>query len=390
MIENQYQKMSDLELTNKRVLIREDFNVPMQSGKITDDTRIRRALPTIQQALEKNAAVILLSHFGRPKEGQWDEALSLEPVAGRLAELLQKPIRFEKEWVDGFSVAPGDIVLCENVRFLPGEKACDETLSKKIAALGDVFVMDAFAAAHRAHASTVGIAKYAKIVCAGPLLDAELCALSKALTRPEKPVVAIVGGAKVSTKIDVLQTLLDKVDVLIVGGGIANTCLAASGVNVGNSLCEPDYLDVAKKLMQAAKEKNVAMPLPVDVAVACQFEANEKAVIKKVGDVGDGEMILDVGPKTAASYADIILQAKTIVWNGPVGVFEFDNFSEGTKALAQALAKSDAYSIAGGGDTLAAIAKFGVEKQISYISTGGGAFLEWMEGKMLPGVAVLT
>lgn len=385
----QYQKMTDLDLANKRVVIREDFNVPMNNGKITDDTRIRRALPTIEQALAKNAAVILLSHFGRPKEGAWEDSFSLAPIAGRLAELLQKPVRFEKEWIDGFSVKPGEVVLCENVRFLPGEKSCDESLAKKIAALGDVFVMDAFAAAHRAHASTEGAAKFASIACAGPLLNAELEALSKALSHPKKPVVAIVGGSKVSTKIDVLETLLDKVDVLIVGGGIANTCLAAAGYPIGKSLYEPDYLEVASRLMQQAKEKNVAMPLPVDVAVGKQFDASEKAVVKNLDDVATDDMILDVGTKTADSYADMMNKAQTIIWNGPVGVFEFDAFANGTKCLAKAIAQSDAYSVAGGGDTLAAIAQFGIEKEVSYISTGGGAFLEWLEGKSLPGVAVL-
>lgn len=384
-----YKKMIDIDLAGKRVLIREDFNVPLQSGEITDDTRIRRALPTIEKALSKNAAVILVSHFGRPTEGQVDAEFSLAPVADRLSELLQKPVRFEKNWIDGLSISPGELVLCENVRFLVGEKACDTTLSQKMAALADVFVMDAFATCHRAHASTAGIAKFIKTACAGPLLDAELTALSKALKHPEKPVLAVVGGSKVSTKIDVLQTLLDTVDVLIVGGGIANTCLAADGINVGKSLYEPDYIETAKALMQSAKAKGVIMPLPVDVAVGKQFDKTESAVIKNVGALSDDDMILDVGSQTAASYNDIMQDAKTIVWNGPVGVFEFSNFSKGTESLAKAIAKSQGFSIAGGGDTLAAIKQFKVSDHIDYISTGGGAFLEWMEGKVLPGVAAL-
>lgn len=384
-----YLKLSDIALANRRVLIREDFNVPMKNGVIADDTRLRAALPTIQYALNQNAAVILLSHLGRPKEGHFDAELSLKPVAEKLSALLNHPIKFIVDWINGFDIKPGDIVLCENVRFLSGEKACDETLSKKMAALCDVFVMDAFATAHRAESSTTGVAHYAKVACAGLLLDAELTALSKALTHPEKPVVAIVGGSKVSTKMDVLESLLDKVNTLIVGGGIANTFLAASGFAIGNSLVEKDWITPAKKLLQKAAEKNVSIPLPVDVVVATTFSADAKSEIKNVVDVKSDEMILDVGPKTAATYAAMMQNAKTIVWNGPVGVFEFPAFSLGTKTLADAIANSTAFSVAGGGDTLSAIAQFGMENKISYLSTGGGAFLEWMEGKVLPAVAAL-
>jgi len=343
-----YLKLSDVTLANLRVLIREDFNVPMKNGVIADDTRLRAALPTIQYALKQNAAVILLSHLGRPKEGHFDAELSLKPVAEKLSALLNTPVKFMADWINGFDIKLGEIVLCENVRFLIGEKACDETLSKKMAALSDVFVMDAFATAHRAESSTTGVAHYAKVACAGLLLDAELTALSKALTHPEKPVVAIVGGSKVSTKMDVLESLLDKVNTLIVGGGIANTFLAASGFSVGNSLVEKDWIEPAKKLLEKAAEKNVSIPLPVDVVVAKTFSADAKSEIKNVVDVKSDEMILDVGPKTAATYAAMMQHAKTIVWNGPVGVFEFPAFSHGTKTLATAIADSTAFSVAGG------------------------------------------
>ena len=391
-----YKKLNDVNLKNKRVLIREDFNVPMQNGAITDDARICAAIPTIQYALKQGAAVILISHLGRPQETishthtHTDTQFSLNPVAKRLSELLKKPVRFESHWINGIDIKPGDIVLCENVRFLQGEKACDDALSKKMAALCDVFVMDAFATAHRAEASTVGVARFAKQSCAGLLLDRELIALTKALTHPQKPVVAIVGGAKVSTKLTVLDALLDKVDTLIVGGGIANTLLAATGAPVGNSLIEKDWMDSAKVFLQKAKKKNVAVPLPVDVAVAKKFSADEKATIKSIYDVKSDDMILDVGPDTLAIYVNAIQQAKTIVWNGPIGVFEFPEFARGTKILAEAIADSNAFSIAGGGDTLSAISQFGVADKISYLSTGGGAFLEWMEGKTLPGVAALS
>jgi len=384
-----YLKLFDVKLKNQRVLIREDFNVPMKDGKIADDTRIRATIPTIEFALHAGAAVILMSHLGRPTENQFDAQLSLKLVAEKLSALLSRPVKFISDWIDGIEINSGEIVLCENVRFLSGEKACDENLSKKMAALCDVFVMDAFATAHRAESSTAGVAKFAKQSCAGLLLDAELTALSKALKNPKNPVVAIVGGSKVSTKMEVLEHLLDKVNVLIVGGGIANTFLAAQNNAVGNSLIEKDWIDAAKKLLEKAAKKNVLIPLPVDVAVAKNFSASSSAVIKSIHDVQSDEMILDVGPKTAASYADIMKSAKTIVWNGPVGVFEFPAFSAGTKALSYAIANSDAFSIAGGGDTLSAIAQFHVQDKISYLSTGGGAFLEFMEGKQLPGVEAL-
>lgn len=387
-----YTKLTDLTLTNQRVLIREDFNVPMKDGVITDDTRLRAAIPTIEYALQQNAAVILMSHLGRPTEGEFDSVLSLAPIANRLSALLthtHSSVRFIPDWINGITISPGEIVLCENVRFLTGEKKCDEVLSKKMAALCDVFVMDAFATAHRAEASTAGVARFSKKACAGLLLDAELIALSRALTQPKPPVVAIVGGSKVSTKMQVLENLLDKVNTLIVGGGIANTFLAATGVVVGNSLIEQDWIEPAKKLLEKAAQKHVLIPLPVDVTVAKQFSADADAIVKSIHDVEADDMILDVGPKTAEKYAAMMLNAKTIVWNGPVGVFEFPQFAKGTIALANAIANSDAFSIAGGGDTLSAIAQCGVAEQLSYLSTGGGAFLELMEGKLLPGVEAL-
>lgn len=384
-----YLKLSDCDLKNKRVVIREDFNVPMKDGVIIDDTRIRAAIPTIQYVLDHGASVILLSHLGRPTEKSTPSEFSLQPVATRLSELLTQPVRFLPEWINGFLINPGEVVLCENVRLLQGEKSCDDILSKKIANLGDVFVMDAFATAHRAESSTAGVAKFAKQKCAGLLLDAELTALSNALMHPKKPVVAIVGGSKVSTKMQVLENLLDKVNVLIVGGGIANTFLAAENNNVGKSLIEKDWIEAAKKLLDTARAKNILIPLPIDVAVGKNFSASEKAVIRSIDDVKSDEMILDVGPKTAATYENIMQDAKTIIWNGPVGVFEFPEFSTGTKVLADAIAKSNAFSIAGGGDTLSAISQFKIADSISYLSTGGGAFLEWMEGKKLPGVVAL-
>ncbi|MCX7120319.1 MAG: phosphoglycerate kinase [Gammaproteobacteria bacterium] len=393
-----YTKMSDLNLKNQRVLIREDFNVPMKDGVILDDTRIRAAIPTIQYALDHGAAVILMSHLGRPIENPpgdgvadplFQRGFSLQPISMRLSELLDNPVRFMADWINGFSINPGEIVLCENVRLLKGEKACDDQLSQKMADLCDIFVMDAFATAHRAESSTAGVARFAKKKCAGLLLDAELTALTNALTHPKKPVIAIVGGSKVSTKMQVLDSLLDKVDVLIVGGGIANTFLAAEGFSVGNSLIEKDWIIPAKKLLEKAANKKVLIPLPIDVAVAKSFSASEKAVIKLINDIDSDDMILDVGPKTAETYAEIMKNAKTIIWNGPVGVFEFPEFSAGTKALASAIADSSAFSIAGGGDTLSAIAQFNIAEKISYLSTGGGAFLEWMEGKALPGVEAL-
>lgn len=377
-------RMTDLDLAGKRVLIREDLNVPVKDGKVTSDARIRASLPTIRHALEAGARVMLMSHLGRPEEGVFDESASLKPVADHLGALLGRDVPLVRDWLDGVEVAEGDLVLCENVRFNKGEKKDDEALSQKMAALCDIFVMDAFGTAHRAQASTHGVAKFAPVACAGPLLAAELDALGKALESPAKPVVAIVGGAKVSTKLEVLESLADKVDQLIVGGGIANTFLAAAGKPVGKSLCEHDLIDAAKRI--AAK---VNIPLPVDVVVASEFSADAEAVTKSVDDVSEDDMILDVGPKTAHVFAALMKEARTIVWNGPVGVFEFEQFAGGTRELAEAIAESDAFSIAGGGDTLAAVDKFGITEQVSYISTGGGAFLEFLEGKTLPAVAIL-
>ena len=377
-------RMTDLDLAGKRVLIREDLNVPVKDGKVTSDARIRASLPTIRHALEAGARVMLMSHLGRPEEGVFDESASLKPVADHLGALLGRDVPLVRDWLDGVEVAEGDLVLCENVRFNKGEKKDDEALSQKMAGLCDIFVMDAFGTAHRAQASTHGVAKFAPVACAGPLLAAELDALGKALESPAKPVVAIVGGAKVSTKLEVLESLADRVDQLIVGGGIANTFLAAAGKPVGKSLCEHDLIDAAKRI--AAK---VNIPLPVDVVVASEFSADAEAVTKSVDDVSEDDMILDVGPKTAHVFAALMKEARTIVWNGPVGVFEFEQFAGGTRELAEAIAESDAFSIAGGGDTLAAVDKFGITEQVSYISTGGGAFLEFLEGKTLPAVAIL-
>ena len=378
--------MRELDLAGKRVLIREDLNVPLANGAVSSDVRIRAALPTIRAALDSGAAVMLMSHLGRPTEGQPDDAYSLAPVAARLGDLLERPVPLVSDWIDGVDVAPGQVVLLENVRFLAGEKASDEALSRKMAALCDVFVMDAFGTAHRAQASTYGVARYAPVACAGPLLSAELEALSRALDKPARPLVAIVGGSKVSTKLTVLDALAGIVDQLIVGGGIANTFIAAAGHPVGNSLHEPEMLDIASKL--AAGEK-AEIPLPVDVVVADEFAADAEAKVRKVSEVGDGELILDIGPETAKHFAAMLAEAGTIIWNGPLGVFEFDAFGEGTRAIAEAIAASPAFSVAGGGDTLAAIDKYGVADRVSYISTGGGAFLEFVEGKKLPAVAIL-
>ena len=380
-------RMSDLELSGKRVLIREDLNVPVDDGKVTSDARIRASLPTIRAAQEAGAAVMLMSHLGRPTEGQPDEAFSLQPVAGRLSELLGRDVRLISDWIDGVDVLPGDVVLLENVRFLDGEKACDEGLARKMASLCDVFVMDAFGTAHRAQASTYGVAEHAPVACAGPLLVAELEALGRALDNPPRPLVAIVGGSKVSTKLDVLDALAGIVDYLIVGGGIANTFIAAAGHAVGKSLHEADMLDTARGLA-AGGEGRAQIPVPGDVVVASEF-ADVEGVTKAVDAVSGDEMILDIGPETAARFSEIVAGAGTVIWNGPVGVFEFEHFGAGTKALAEAIAASDAFSVAGGGDTLAAIDKYGVADRISYISTGGGAFLEFVEGKKLPAVEVL-
>jgi phosphoglycerate kinase len=382
-------KMSDLDLRGKRVLIREDLNVPVADGKVTSDARIRAALPTVQMALQAGACVMLVSHLGRPKEGEYDAALSLAPVAERLTSLLGVKVPLVKDWIDGVDVAPGTAVLCENVRFLKGEKKDDEALSKKMAALCDIYVMDAFGTAHRAEASTHGVGKHAPIACAGPLLAGELEALGRALANPARPLVAIVAGSKVSTKLTVLESLTKVVDQLIVGGGIANTFIAAEGYKVGKSLYEADLVPEAKRLTQAAKARGGEIPLPTDVVVATAFDANAEADVRKVDAVGSDEMILDIGPDTAAAYAEILKKAGTIVWNGPVGVFEFDQFGEGTRVLAEAIAGSKAFSIAGGGDTLAALDKYGVADRISYVSTGGGAFLEFLEGKTLPAVEML-
>jgi len=382
-------RMADTDLRNKRVLIREDLNVPVQDGRVTSDARIRAALPTIRYALDQHAKVFILSHLGRPEEGKYDAAFSLQPVAARLSELLGKPVPVGKDWLDGIDCAPGSAVLCENVRFNKGEKKDDEALARRMAQLCDLFVMDAFGTAHRAEASTHGVARFAKIACAGPLLVGELEALERALQKPARPLVAIVGGSKVSSKLTVLESLLEKVDRLIVGGGIANTFLAATGAGVGKSLHEAEMLDVARRLMQKARARGTDIPLPTDVVVAKEFAATAHADVRSIHEVRADEMILDIGPDTADRFSALLQTAGTIIWNGPVGVFEFEQFGEGTRAIAQAIARSKAFSLAGGGDTLAAIEKYGVEDGISYISTGGGAFLEFVEGKTLPAVAVL-
>jgi phosphoglycerate kinase len=382
-------RMTDTDLRGKRVLIREDLNVPVQNGVVTSDARIRAAIPTIRYALDQHAKVFVLSHLGRPEEGVYDEQFSLAPVAVRLSELLGKPVPLRKDWLDGVDCPPGSAVLCENVRFNKGEKKDNEDLARKMAELCDVFVMDAFGTAHRAEASTHGVARFAKIACAGPLLVGELDALERALEEPARPLVAIVGGSKVSTKLTVLEALLERVDKLIVGGGIANTFLAATGMNVGKSLHEAEMLDVARKLLVQAKAKGTEIPLPTDVVVAREFAATAHADVRPVNAVKADEMILDIGPDTAEAFSKVLADAGTIVWNGPVGVFEFDQFGEGTRAIASAIARGKAFSLAGGGDTLAAIEKYGVEDGISYISTGGGAFLEFVEGKRLPAVAIL-
>jgi phosphoglycerate kinase len=381
-------RMTDLALKAKRVLIREDLNVPVKDGKVTSTARIEAALPTLKAALDAGARVLVMSHLGRPKEGKPDPAASLKPVAEKLGELLGRKVPLAANWLDGVDVKPGELVLCENVRFNVGEEADDDALSKRMAALCDVFVMDAFGTAHRAQASTNGVARHAAVACAGPLLVAELDALGKALENPKRPVAAIIGGSKVSTKIEVLQALSTQVDELILGGGIANTILAASGVNVGKSLHEKDMLDFSSKLLRGEFGK-ARIPLPTDVVVATSLDAGVKGRIKNVRDVAADEMILDIGPETAELYAKRLQSAGTIVWNGPLGVFENPEFAAGTRRVAGAIAASTAFSIAGGGDTLAAIEQFGIGDQISYISTGGGAFLEFLEGKKLPAVATL-
>ncbi|MDE2354713.1 MAG: phosphoglycerate kinase [Betaproteobacteria bacterium] len=384
-------RMQDLDLAGKRVLVRVDFNVPLKDGAISDDTRIRASLPGIRQALSAGARLMLMSHLGRPTEGTFDEANSLAPVARRLSELLGgQAVPLVRHWLEEeISVEPGQVVMFENVRFNPGEKKDDETLSRRMASLCDIFVMDAFGTAHRAEASTHGVARFAPVACAGPLLAAELDALGRALKEPARPLVAIVAGSKVSTKLTVLSTLSQKVDQLIVGGGIANTFLLAAGKKIGKSLAEPDLVEEARKIIDSARARGGNVPVPVDVVVAKTFSESAPATLKSVDDVADDDMILDIGPQTAAQLAKILKEAGTVVWNGPVGVFEFDQFGEGTKTLAMAIAGSKAFSIAGGGDTLAAVAKYGIADRISYISTGGGAFLEFLEGRELPAVRVL-
>ncbi len=383
-------KMTDLELAGKRVLIREDLNVPVKDGKVTSDARIRASLPTIEHAMKAGGRVMLMSHLGRPEEGVYAEEFSLQPVADHLGGLLGKPVRVVKDYLDNApALEDGEVVILENVRFNKGEKKNDDALSKQYATLCDVYVMDAFGTAHRAQASTHGVAKYAAVACAGPLLAAELDALGKALHNPKRPMVAIVGGSKVSTKLTVLESLSKVVDQLIVGGGIANTFIAAAGYNVGKSLYEADLIDTAKQLTEQAHARGGDIPVPVDVVCGKEFSETAKAELKKTAEVVDDDMIFDVGPETSKQFADILQKAGTIVWNGPVGVFEFDQFGEGTKALSLAIAGSSAFSIAGGGDTLAAVDKYGIADKVSYISTGGGAFLEFLEGKKLPAVEIL-
>ncbi|MCI0401437.1 MAG: phosphoglycerate kinase [Gammaproteobacteria bacterium] len=382
-------KMTDVDIAGRRLLIREDLNVPLKNGRVADDTRLEACLPTLRLAIAAGAKTMLISHLGRPKEGQYDESLSLRPVAATLSRKLGKDIPLVRTWLDGVDVQSGEIVLCENVRFLPGEKQNDDDLARRMAALCDVYVNDAFATAHRAEASTYGVAKYAPIACAGPLLVKELEALAKAFDKPRRPLVAIVGGAKVSTKLAVLDSLIACVDQLIVGGGIANTFLKAAGHNIGCSLHEPDLINEARRLAESAKAHGSVIPLPTDVVCAKEFREDAKATVKQINQVSDDDLIMDVGPDSAKRLADFLKGARTIVWNGPLGVFEFDRFGNGTKTIAETIATSSAYSIAGGGDTLAAIAKYHVAEHISYISTGGGAFLELLEGKDLPAVTIL-
>lgn len=380
-------RMADISVAGKRVMIRVDFNVPVQDGRVTSDARIRAALPTIRQALDRGAAVILLSHLGRPREGVFDPALSLRPVAARLSELLGQSVPLIREWLHGFELAGGEVVLCENVRFNPGEKKNAPALARRMARLCDVFVMDAFGTAHRAEASTHGVARYAPVACAGPLLLAELEALDRAWRKPARPVVAIVGGSKVSTKLSVLKSLASRVDQLIVGGGIANTFIAAAGHPVGKSLYEKSLLPEARRL--AGKGFRAAIPVPTDVVVARAVSPKATAAVRPVGKVGPADLILDIGPRTANLYAKLIARAGTVIWNGPVGVFEIDRFGRGTRRIAQAIARARAFSLAGGGDTLAALDKYGLTGRMSYVSTGGGAFLEFLEGLTLPAVAAL-
>ncbi len=382
-------KMTDLDLADKRVLIREDLNVPLKNGEVSDDTRIRAALPTIEHALKSRAKVMLMSHLGRPEEGKYDEASSLKPVGLRLSQLLAREVKVVNDWLGGVDIAPGEAVLLENVRFNNGEKKNNDDLAQKMAGLCDIYVMDAFGTAHRAEASTHGVAKFAKVACAGPLLAAELEALGRAFGNPKRPLVAIVGGYKVSTKFTVLKSLSGIVDQLIVGGGIANTFMLAAGLPIGQSLTEPEQVNEARDIIRAVRAKGGNVPIPVDVICAKEFSESAHATLKNANEVTGDDLIMDVGSKTREKLKYILQSAGTIVWNGPLGVFEFDQFGEGTKALALAIAESTAFSIAGGGETLAAIAKYGVKDKISYISTGGGAFLEFLEGKKLPAVEIL-
>jgi phosphoglycerate kinase len=382
-------KMSEISLNNKRLLIREDLNVPIKDGIITSDQRLRAALPTIQAALDENATVIVLSHLGRPEEGKFEKRFSLQPVADYLAANLDYPVRFVTDYLDGMETRPGELVICENVRFNVGEKANNDALAKKLARLCDIFVMDAFGTAHRAQASTHAVAKYAPIAVAGPLLVRELEALEHVLKKPEKPIVAIVGGAKISGKLTLLKQLVTRVDYLIPGGGIANTFLKAQGFEIGVSLCEDELIPEAQAILQLAADKGCKIPLPTDVVVGKSFSDSCPAFNKALSSVACDDMIMDIGPHTVSDYVDIIDKAKTVIWNGPLGVFEFPQFAYGTRAVAIAVANSDAFSIAGGGDTLAAIDQYDLTQQISYISTGGGAFLEFLEGKKLPAVAIL-
>lgn len=386
----QFLRLTEQSVSGKRVFVRVDFNVPVDaSGNITDDTRIRASLPGIRYCIENNAALMLTSHLGRPKEGEYDASLSLQPVAERLSQLIEKPVRLVKDWVNGVDVAAGEVVLLENCRFNVGEKKNSPELAKKIAALCDIYANDAFGTAHRAEATTHGAAEYSPIACAGPLLAAELDALGSALSAPKRPMVAIVAGSKVSTKLTILDSLADKVDQLIVGGGIANTFMAAKGLPIGKSLSEPDLIGEAKAIIAKMESRGAAVPIPSDVVVGAEFSPTAVATTKAATDVNDSDMIFDIGPNTSAQLAAILQAAGTIVWNGPVGVFEFDQFGGGTKAVAEAIANSSAFSIAGGGDTLAAISKYGISEKVSYISTGGGAFLEFLEGKVLPAVDIL-
>ncbi len=382
-------ELQQLDLRDKRVLIRQDLNVPIKEGRVSSDKRLTASIPTLRYALDAGAKIMVMSHLGRPVEGEYDAQFSLQPVAERLSELLEQPVPLASDWLDGVEVQSGQIVLCENVRFNVGEKKNDDALAQRMAALCDIYVMDAFGTAHRAQASTHGVAQYAPVACAGPLLSGELKALSKALDAPAKPVVAIVGGSKVSTKLTVLESLSTVVDQLIVGGGIANTFIAAAGHGVGKSLCEDDLVEEAKRLTDQAQLAGNDIPLPVDVVCGKAFSEETPAELKPVDSITTDDMVFDIGPETAQNYADMLQQAGTIIWNGPVGVFEFQQFSQGTETLARAIADSDAFSIAGGGDTLAAVDQFGLADKISYISTGGGAFLEFLEGKKLPAVEIL-